>query len=35
MISKTKLPLTWVATATAAGQEVTLFADESMNESPD
>ena len=34
MTSKTKLLLTWVATATAAGLQVTLLADEPKNEPP-
>jgi hypothetical protein len=34
MTSKTKLLLTWAATATAAGLQVTLLADEPKNEPP-
>jgi uncharacterized membrane protein YkoI len=34
MTSKTKLLLNWVATATAAGLQVTLLADEPKNEPP-
>jgi uncharacterized membrane protein YkoI len=34
MTSKAKLLLTWVATATAAGLQVTLLADEPKNEPP-
>jgi uncharacterized membrane protein YkoI len=34
MTSKTKLLLTWLATATVAGSQVTLLADEPKNEQP-
>jgi uncharacterized membrane protein YkoI len=34
MTSKTNLSLTWLATATAAGLQVTLLADEPKNEQP-